>query len=300
MQNDKKILVIGSMNVDMVVKSSRIPRVGETVLGGVFNQYEGGKGANQAMAARSLFEGTAFCAGVGDDGIGRDYLQYLKDKNLDVSLVKIFKNSHTGVALITVAKEGQNVITVAPGANLLLSADDMRAIDFTKFSHVAFQLESDLSTVEEGLKLAKAAGCVTVLTPAPARLLPDEILKNCDFIIPNEIEILQVQRGFTSISTAASALLKKGVSNVIITLGERGCVLYNADGEFRYPAHSVRPIDTVGAGDCFTGALIAGFKIYDNLDCAIKMAVAASSIKVTKQGAQSYGTLKDVQKMMKR
>lgn len=300
MKDDRKILVVGSANVDMVVKSAKIPRTGETVLGGVFSKHEGGKGANQAVAAKTLFEDTAFCAGLGDDDIGRSYLEYLVERGMDVSLVKICKGAHTGVALITVAKEGQNIITVAPGANSLLTPDDMKKIDFSKFSHVAFQLENPLETVAEGLKLAKAAGCTTVLTPAPAKLLDDEILKNVDFLVPNEIEILQVQRGFTSMQKAAESLLKKGVKNVLITLGERGCALFNADGEKRYAAYSVRPIDTVGAGDCFTGSLLAGFKLFDDIDSAVKFASAAAALKITKAGAQSHSSLKDVLKMMKK
>ncbi len=294
MDNAKKILVIGSANVDMVVKSPKIPRTGETVLGGVFSQHQGGKGANQAVAAKTLFDDVAFCAGIGE------YIDYLKARGLDLSLTKTFADAHTGVALITVAKEGQNIITVAPGANLLLSPDDMKAIDFSQFSHVAFQLENSLETVAEGLKLAKAAGCTTVLTPAPAKLLSDEILANVDFLVPNEIEILQVQRGFTSMQKAAESLLAKGVKNVLVTLGERGCALFNADGEKRFPALSVRPIDTVGAGDCFTGSLLAGFKLYDDIDSAIKFASAAAALKITKVGAQSFSPLKDVLKMMKK
>ena len=300
MDNAKKILVIGSANVDMVVKSPKIPRTGETVLGGVFSQHQGGKGANQAVAAKTLFDDVAFCAGIGEDAIGREYIDYLKARGLDLSLTKTFADAHTGVALITVAKEGQNIITVAPGANLLLSPDGMKAIDFSQFSHVAFQLENSLETVAEGLKLAKAAGCTTVLTPAPAKLLSDEILANVDFLVPNEIEILQVQRGFTSMQKAAESLLAKGVKNVLVTLGERGCALFNADGEKRFPALSVRPIDTVGAGDCFTGSLLAGFKLYDDIDSAIKFASAAAALKITKVGAQSFSPLKDVLKMMKK
>jgi len=297
---DKKILVIGSANMDMVVKSAKIPRVGETVLGGVFSQHEGGKGANQAMAAKNLYKDTLFCAGMGDDGIGREYIAYLKSRGMDTSLVKIFKGSHTGVALITVGKEGQNIITVAPGANLKLSPKDMRGIKFSEFSHVAFQLETDLDTVAEGLKRAKKAGCETILTPAPAKLLPAEILANVDWLIPNEIEILQVQRGFASMKTAAKSLLEKGVGSVIVTLGERGCALFDKRGERRFSTFSVRPIDTVGAGDCFTGAFAAGLKIFGgDVEKAIVFASAAASLKVTKAGAQSYAPLKDVLKLMK-
>ena len=175
----------------------------------------------------------------------------------------------------------------------------MESIDFSQFSHVAFQLESDINTVEAGLKLAKQAGCITILTPAPARLLPDEMLGNVDWLIPNEIEILQVQRGFTSMKSAAESLLAKGVSNVIVTLGERGCALFNKDGEQRFSTFSVRPIDTVGAGDCFTGAFMAGLKMFDKVDQAITFANAAASLKVTKVGAQSYASQKEVLKLMK-
>lgn len=299
MGKEKGILVVGSANMDMVVKSRKIPRVGETVLGGVFNQYEGGKGANQALAAKKLFPDTYFCAGIGGDSIGRDYMEYFAKKGLDTSLVKIFPDSHSGVALITIGKEGQNIITVAPGANLLLSPEDMDAIDFGRFSHVAFQLENDLKTVKEGLKRAKLAGCSTILTPAPACLLDDEILQNIDYLIPNEVEILQLLRGFTAMNKAAEGLLAKGVKNVIITLGASGCALFNADGFKKYPAHALRPIDTVGAGDCFSGSLMAGLKMYDdNLDEAIKLASAAASLSITKMGAQSHATLSEVLKLL--
>lgn len=300
MNDEKQILIVGSANVDMVVKSERIPERGETVLGGVFSQHQGGKGANQAMAAKTLFDNTAFCAGLGDDNIGREYLSYLKGKGADVSLVKVFKGTHTGVALITVDRDGKNIITVAPGANMLLSPDDMRAIDFGKFSHAAFQLENAVETVFEGLKLAKAAGCVTVLTPAPARPLDDSILKFIDYIIPNEIEILQIRQGCASMEEAANSLIENGVGNVIVTLGERGCALFNKNGKKHYPTYRVTPVDTVGAGDCFTGALLAGFKRFGDIGTAIKFASAAAALKTTKFGAQSYAELGDVLNMMER
>ena len=301
MKKEKKILVVGSMNVDMVVKTSRIPRVGETLLGGVFNQYEGGKGANQAVAANAIFPGTAFCAGVGGDTIGAEYLKYLRGRGLDVSLVRSFKGAHTGVALITVAKEGKNSITVAPGANMLLSPADMRKIDFSKFSHAAFQLENSLETVEAGLEQAKLASCVTILTPAPGRLLPNSVLKNVDYLVPNEIEILQLKRGYASIDSAAAGLLKSGVGNIIVTLGERGCVYFNGEGKTSFRPCSVRAVDTVGAGDCFTGSFMAGLRIYGgDVGKAIKLATAAAAIKVTKAGAQSVGTFAEVKRMLKK
>ena len=296
----KKLLVVGSMNVDMVVKAERIPAPGETLLGGVFNQFYGGKGANQAVAAKTLFAQTSFCAACGTDAIGSEYLKYLKSKKMDISLVKRDKKEHTGVALITLDKGGENVITVAAGANLTLKPTDMKAIDFNKFSHVAFQLETDIKTVSEGLKLAKKAGCTTILTPAPAKTLPKAMLKNVDFLLPNQHEILLIQDGFDCPVKAAENLLKQGVKNVIITLGSKGSMLVNADGKFEFGTFKTKRVDTVGAGDCFTGSLMAGLRRYNgDIKTAIKFATAAASLAVSKMGAQSFSSLKEVLKLAK-
>ena len=247
---DRGILVVGSMNVDMVVKTSRIPSPGETLLGGVFQKFEGGKGANQAVAANAICRGAHFCAGIGDDSFGREYLSYLRGHGIDVGLVKTFSDCATGVALITVAADGQNAITVAPGANMMLSESDMEGIDFSKFSHVLFQLENDLATVARGLKLAREAGCETVLTPAPAKILPGEMLPDIDYIVPNEIEILQIVPECEDAEDAAQKLISSGVRNVIVTLGKRGCDLYNGGGKRHFPTYEkIRPVDTVGAGE---------------------------------------------------
>ncbi len=296
----KKILVVGSMNVDMVVKAERIPQAGETLLGGVFNQFFGGKGANQAVAAKTLFPQTSFCAACGKDGIGVEYLKYLKSKKMDLSLIKRDAKSHTGVALITLDKGGENVITVAAGANMSLKPTDMKAIDFSKFSHVAFQLETDIKTVAEGLKLAKKVGCVTILTPAPARKIPSAMLKNIDFIVPNQHEILLIQDGETNPEDAAKKLIAQGVKNVIITLGSKGSMLINEYGKFEFGTFKTKRVDTVGAGDCFTGSLMAGLRRFDgDAKKAIVFATAAASLAVSKMGAQSFSSLKDVLKLAK-
>ena len=297
----KKLLVVGSMNVDMVVKTQRIPRAGETILGGVFNKFYGGKGANQAVAAKTLFPQTAFCAACGSDSIGDDYIKYLKTKKLDLSLVKRDKTSHTGVALITLDKSGENVITVAPGANMKLSPADVKKIDFSKFSHAAFQLETDIKTVAAALQAAKKAGCETILTPAPARKIPASMLKNIDFILPNQHEILLLQDGFDSPEEAARSLVKKGVKNVIITLGSKGSMLVNKDGVFRFGIFKTKRVDTVGAGDCFTGSLMAGLRIFGgDIEKAIIFATAAASIAVSKMGAQNFGSKEEVLKLAKK
>lgn len=294
----KSILVVGSANVDMVVKTPRIPSPGETILGGVFQKFEGGKGANQAVAANAAFGGTRFCAGVGDDSFGRDYLSSLGARGINVELVKIFKDFPTGVALITVDESGQNSITVAPGANMALSEGDMDSIDFSAFSHVLFQLENDILTVARGLNLAKKAGCETILTPAPAKILPRDMLRDIDYIVPNEIEILQIVPDCRDAEDAAQKLISSGVKNVIVTLGKRGCNLYNGCGIKHFPTYeNIRPVDTVGAGDCFTGSLAGGLKICKNLERAIEFATAAASLKISKMGAQSVATLEEVKKL---
>ncbi len=295
---EKSILVVGSANVDMVVKTPRIPSPGETILGGVFQKFEGGKGANQAVAANAAFGGTRFCAGVGDDSFGRDYLSSLGARGINVELVKIFKDFPTGVALITVDESGQNSITVAPGANMALSEGDMDSIDFSAFSHVLFQLENDILTVARGLNLAKKAGCETILTPAPAKILPRDMLRDIDYIVPNEIEILQIVPDCRDAEDAAQKLISSGVKNVIVTLGKRGCNLYNGCGIKHFPTYeNIRPVDTVGAGDCFTGSLAGGLKICKNLERAIEFATAAASLKISKMGAQSVATLEEVKKL---
>ena len=295
---EKSILVVGSVNVDMVVKAPRIPSPGETILGGVFQKFEGGKGANQAVAANAAFGGTRFCAGVGDDSFGRDYLSSLGARGINVELVKIFKDFPTGVALITVDESGQNSITVAPGANMALSEGDMDSIDFSAFSHVLFQLENDILTVARGLNLAKKAGCETILTPAPAKILPRDMLRDIDYIVPNEIEILQIVPDCRDAEDAAQKLISTDVKNVIVTLGKRGCDLYNGCGIKHFPTYeNIRPVDTVGAGDCFTGSLAGGLKICKNLERAIEFATAAASLKISKMGAQSVATLEEVKKL---
>lgn len=295
---EKSILVVGSANVDMVVKTPRIPSPRETILGGVFQKFEGGKGANQAVAANAAFGGTRFCAGVGDDSFGRDYLSSLGARGINVELVKIFKDFPTGVALITVDESGQNSITVAPGANMALSEGDMDSIDFSAFSHVLFQLENDILTVARGLNLAKKAGCETILTPAPAKILPRDMLRDIDYIVPNEIEILQIVPDCRDAEDAAQKLISSGVKNVIVTLGKRGCNLYNGCGIKHFPTYeNIRPVDTVGAGDCFTGSLAGGLKICKNLERAIEFATAAASLKISKMGAQSVATLEEVKKL---
>ena len=295
---EKSILVVGSVNVDMVVKTPRIPSPGETILGGASQKFEEGKGANQAVAANAAFGGTRFCAGVGDDSFGRDYLSSLGARGINVELVKIFKDFPTGVALITVDESGQNSITVAPGANMALSEDDMDSIDFSAFSHVLFQLENDILTVARGLNLAKKAGCETILTPAPAKILPRDMLRDIDYIVPNEIEILQIVPDCRDAEDAAQKLISSGVKNVIVTLGKRGCNLYNGCGIKHFPTYeNIRPVDTVGAGDCFTGSLAGGLKICKNLERAIEFATAAASLKISKMGAQSVATLEEVKKL---
>ncbi len=294
----KGILVIGSMNVDMVVGVDRIPNPGETLLGGKFEKHAGGKGANQAVAACKLWKNTSFCAGAGEDSLGNDYLKYLKKTGLKLGLVKKFADKPTGVALIMVASNGENIIAVAPGANMALKPVDVKSVDFSKFSHLVLQLETPLATVGEAITRAKKAGCEVILTPAPAQKLPKSWLKNIDILVPNEHEILLVQ-DFESKDylVAAKGLVERGVKNVIVTLGSKGCVLVNSEGIKKYDSFKVKALDTVGAGDCFTGALAAGLcKFGGDIDSSIVFASMAAAFAVTKSGAQSSPTEKELEK----
>ncbi len=294
-----RILCIGSMNIDMVVKTDRIPSAGETLLGGVFARHFGGKGANQAVAAKMLYGDTSFCSGVGGDPLGAEYMERFAKLGLDASLVKKFPKAHTGVAIIMVGSRGENAISVAPGANYMLGPRHLDSVDFSKFTHVLLQLEIPFETVLAALSKARAAGCLTILTPAPARLLPREMLPLIDYLVPNEHEIMLLQRGYTFPRKAAEGLVRKGVKNVIITLGANGALLINSSGEKRYETYDVKPVDTVGAGDCFTGSLAAGLCLYGgDMDRAVGLAMGAASLAVGKAGAQSYHSLRAVKKFM--
>jgi ribokinase len=262
----RTITVIGSVNIDLVVRSDRLPRPGETVLGCGFRVVPGGKGANQAVAAARLGAKVRFVGCVGDDEYGRMARENLAQHGIDVRGLKTVPE-HTGVALITVDQHGRNLISVAPGANALVATRRRCDIALT-------QLETPYT-----LPNAK----LVILNPAPARRIS---LRGVDIVVPNEIEAEQLT-GLRDPAKAARKLRRMGAKRVIITLGERGVY----DGQYR-PAFRVSPIDTVGAGDAFVGAYAAA--LAEGHADPVAFAQAAAALKCTRPGAQNIPTRAEV------
>jgi ribokinase len=283
------ITVIGSCNTDMVVKSPRLPAPGETIIGGDFMMFDGGKGANQAVAAARAGAKVAFITAVGTDPFGDKALSNFAALDIDSRYVKRCSDAPSGVALILVDDKGENTISVAPGANMaLLPSDIEKAEDlFRNSSHVLLQLEIPYETVDCAARFAKKLGCQVILNPAPSPggYLAD-ILSNTDILIPNEIEWQQIRETLGSHKMAA----------IITTLGSRGIRVCDKEGTRELPACKVTSVDTVGAGDCFCGLLTAGLAEGMSLDDAARFAMRGAAISVTRVGAQaSYPTRGEIE-----
>lgn len=287
------ILVIGSANTDMVVKTAKLPAPGETVLGGEFLMNAGGKGANQAVAAARLGGAVIFVARVGDDVFGREARAGFQREGIDTQYVLTDPDSPSGVALINVDEQGENCIAVAPGANGNLQPADTRSALETAQpgTLLLLQLEIPLPTVEEAARLAAERGLRVVLNPAPARALPDGLFANLFLITPNETET-ELLTGIRVADEAAAerAALKfkdMGVQNVIITLGAKGAYLHTAHGGTLIETPPVSPVDTTAAGDCFNGALTVALAEEQSLADAVAFACRAAALSVTRMGAQA-------------
>ena len=292
MNKMKKIIVVGSANTDMVVKIDKHPLPGETRLGGDFFMNAGGKGANQAVAAARLGGNVAFVAKVGNDIFGKQTLDGLTNEHIDTSHVFIDETAPSGTALIIVNEAGENSIVVASGANAKLSVEDVGSIaDLTDAAFILMQLETPLETVSAVIKAAKINGTHVILNPAPAQYLSDTILDGLFLLIPNESEasILTgiIVKDLATASKAADAILQRGVSHVIITLGKQGAYFKSLYKEFLTPAPIVSAVDTTAAGDTFCGALIVAKTEGKDWEEAIKFAIAAASLSVTRMGAQA-------------
>jgi ribokinase len=287
------ILVIGSSNTDMVIKAGKFPSPGETILGGVFFMFPGGKGANQAVAAARLGGKVTLIAKLGNDIFGQQALQQFTNEHINASLVITDRENPSGVALITVDARGENTIVVAQGANGTLTTTDFAHTDgaFNEASIVLMQLEIPVETVLFAAQKGNKAGKKVILNPAPAAPLPGELFKGLYLITPNEGETKALTGiAVTDIKTAevaAKKLVEKGVANVIITMGAEGCFLYNEEGGRHIPAPKVSPLDTTAAGDVFNGALAVAISEGKSLDEAVVFANAAAAISVTKMGAQA-------------
>lgn len=290
------IIVLGSINTDLVIRSPSLPRPGETILGGEFYRAAGGKGANQAVAAaRSSREQVTFFAAVGDDSFGRESLEALRKENLDTQFLKLVPDQPSGVALILVGADGQNLISVASGANLHLRPDDVHAVptDVWRRARVFVAcLESPLETVMAGLRRAKQHGLTTIINPAPAdrEILFAVGLRLIDVFTPNESEAALLTgrevRTTDDAEAAARQLQAAGCSRVIITRGEHGCCVLDGDIATHVAAPRVEAIDAVAAGDVFNGALATALAEGRSLLDAARWASAAAAISVTRRGAQ--------------
>lgn len=288
----KSIVVVGSSNTDMIIKLARIPRPGETVLGGEFFSAAGGKGANQAVGAARAGGKVTFVARVGDDIFGDQAVAGFRKDCINVDCVFRDRAAPSGVALIFVAQDGENSIAVAGGANArLMPADVKRAARAIRSAAVLVaQLETPLETVQAAAGIAAKAGVRFILNPAPARTLPDSLLRLVSILTPNETEA-EILTGInvTDTATAAKAadrLLARGVKTVILTLGSRGAFLAAAGGKQLVRGFKVKAVDTTAAGDIFNGALAVALAEEKALPAAVRFANAAAAISVTRWGAQ--------------
>ncbi len=296
------ILVVGSANMDLVVTTPSFPDPGETVFGGGFGMYPGGKGANQAVCAAKLGGRTWFIGKMGKDVFADTLTRGMKHDGVRMEHLLTHAKQPTGTALITVDAKGQNEIVVVSGSNMQLTpADIARKRElFARAKIVLLQLEIPLETVVRAAALGRRHGALVILNPAPARRLPGPLLAMVDYLTPNETELMRLTGARVSSARtaglAARQLLRSGVRNVIVTLGAQGCVLVNAGGSKRFPARTVRVVDTTAAGDAFNGALAFSLARGKTPEEAIPFANTVAGFAVGKMGAQgSMPTMRELE-----
>lgn len=288
-----KIIVIGSSNTDLAIKTERIPEPGETVLGGTFMMTAGGKGANQAVAVARLGGDVTFVTKVGDDMFGDESRERYVKEGLPAEFLLVEKGTPSGVALITVDARGENCIVVAPGANNALTCADIDAVSdrIAEADYLLLQLEIPMEVVEHATEVAVAHGTKVILNPAPAAELSAKLVGSLYLITPNRTEC-QLLSGVAiadeaGAAAAAAKLMERGVQNVIVTLGSRGSLVCTAEGCTTVEACRVESVDTTAAGDVFNGALCVALSEGKDLVEAARFASRASAISVTRMGAQS-------------
>ncbi|OJU15024.1 MAG: ribokinase [Sphingomonas sp. 66-10] len=275
------VLVAGSANADFVVRARHVPAPGETLLGGDLSVFPGGKGANQAVAAaRAGGAQTAMVVALGEDDQARLLIRSLEGAGVELHIRRSARS--TGAALITVSDEGENAITVAPGANADLRPEDLPPLD--AIAWLAMQLETPLETVLVYARSAQVQGVRVLLNAAPARALPEALLRAVDVLVVNEEELTALVGEHGSI---AERLARTGVAITVATLGSRGAVAL-VDGDYLVqPAFAVTPVDTTAAGDAFCGVLVADLAAGEALGAALRRAAAAAALVTTRAGAQS-------------
>jgi ribokinase len=287
-----QLVIVGSLNMDLIVRTPHLPRPGETILGREFMTAHGGKGANQTVAAAKLGATVHMIGRVGGDDFGRALRNNIRAAGADGTYVTVENSAATGIAIIEVEDGGQNTIVVAPGANAYVTRADVdaaRSVIVTSQAVIA-QLEIPLDTVKYALSIARAAHVMTILNPAPAQPLSTELLSLVDLLAPNESEAALLTgievKDDASVEAAAQQLRERGARSVVITLGERGALALSGEKVWRIPPFRVNAIDTTAAGDAFLGALAAAYATHGNLDAALREASAAGALATTRLGAQ--------------
>ncbi|MBI5880129.1 MAG: ribokinase [Chloroflexi bacterium] len=300
-----RVVVVGSLNMDLIVRTPRMPAPGETILGGRFGTAPGGKGANQAVAAARLGGAVRMIGRVGRDGYGEELRATLARDGVDVARVGVDPDAATGVAFIAVDDSSQNSIIVASGANMRVSAADVDAARdvIAGAGMLVLQLEVPLEANERAIAIARAAGVPVILNPAPARPLPAGLIAQVDYLIPNESEASLLTgvnvSDVASAETAARQLMAQGARTVIVTLGAKGALVVEVGGATLLPPFAVKAVDTTAAGDAFVGALSVALAQGMPLAGAARFASAAGALTVTKPGAQpSLPRLADVQALL--
>jgi ribokinase len=294
------VLIVGSSNMDMNIFSERLPQKGETVTGGIFKQFFGGKGANQAVASVRSGSKTVFMAKIGKDSFGDKMLTQLKKEGIVVDYILRDETEASGIAFIMIDKDGENMISVAPGANVNLSPEEIEKHEeiIINATVLVVQMEIPLETIQKIFHTALKGKVIKILNPAPLKAIPKELFSKIDIIVPNEGELFRLnsllnleklkESEDSKIIQASKQMAKLGIKIVITTLGNKGCLIYQSKSDefIKIPAYKVSAVDTVGAGDCFNGVLASKLAQGETIINAVKFATAAASIAVTRKGAQ--------------
>lgn len=288
----KNVVVVGSINVDLTIRSKRLPRAGETIIGGGFTTGGGGKGANQAIAAVRAGADVRFIARVGRDAYGHDMVKHLGTEGIHTEHILQDEECPTGMAFILVDEHGENSIVVASGANARLSPRDITLVkeEIGSAGVLLVQLECPLDAVRHAMEIASASQTLLIVNPAPAQHLDGSWFHGVDVITPNKIEAEMLSSSKitdrASLVDAARRIMQFGIPTVIITLGRQGVFLATEKQMTLIPAYAVTAVDSTGAGDVFSGSLAAFLAEGLPMDCAVRKAIASSSISVTRMGAQ--------------
>lgn len=288
----KNILVIGSLNMDIVINVEHLPKPGETIAGLDKKEHPGGKGANQAYAVAKLGGNTRMIGRVGADGYGQTLISSLRSAGADTSGIKAQEGTDTGLAFIYVDEKGENTIVLAKGANALLTPEDIRGMEqyIDAADIVLIQLEIPFETVTYAIEAASRRGKTVMLNPAPVRNGLEAVYGKVDILAPNEGELAALTGMDTGTvegaGSAAKALIGKGVGTVIVTLGDKGALLVQKDNVKHFPARKVKAVDTTAAGDVFCAAVCTALSEGKGIEEAIVFANTASAIAVTRKGAQ--------------